>query len=148
MKPVRTLIVIADGAKAFFYQNDGVGKGLTSLDKDMTHKVPRSHEIDTDRPGRSFQSFGSARSSMEPRTDPHELEETRFAGSLIDRIKAALDGDEADRVIIAADPQTLGEMRKAMPKSLAAKLTGTLDKDLTKTPVAQLAKHLEGLIAL
>jgi protein required for attachment to host cells len=149
MKPVRTLVVITDGAKAVFYRNDGPGKGLTALDDlKMTTDVPPTREIMSDRPGRSFSSVGPGRSSIEPRTDPHELEETRFAKGVLEQIEAAMGRDVADKLVLVAAPKTLGEMRKAMPKSLADNLTATLDKDLTKTPANELPKHLEGVLAV
>ncbi len=43
MKPVRTLVVITDGAKAIFYRNDGPGKGLVALDQHkMTQECRRA----------------------------------------------------------------------------------------------------------
>jgi protein required for attachment to host cells len=149
MKPVRTLVVITDGAKAAFYRNDGPGKGLVALDRlNLARKAPPSSEIGTDRPGRSFDSTSPGRSAIEPKTDPHELEETRFAGEVLARMEEVMDAGEAEKLIVVAAPKTLGEMRKAMPKALADRLTATLDKDLTKTPASELPKHLEGVIAV
>lgn len=149
MKPVRTLVVITDGAKAVFYRNDGPGKGLTALDElKMANDAPPTREIMSDRPGRSFSSVGHGRSSMEPRTDAHDLEETKFARSVLEQIETAMSRDIADKLVLVAAPRTLGEMRKAMPKSLAENLTATLDKDLTKTPANELPKHLEGVLAV
>jgi protein required for attachment to host cells len=149
MKPVRTLVVITDGAKAVFYRNDGPGKGLTALDEfKMTNDAPPTREIMSDRPGRSFNSVGQGRSGMEPRTDAHDLEETKFAHGVLSQIEAAMSRNVADKLVLVAAPRTLGEMRKAMPKSLANHLTATLDKDLTKTPASELPKHLEGVLAV
>ena len=42
---------------------------------------PKTHEIGTDKPGRSFNSVGNGRSAME-QTDWHEQEEQRFLAKL------------------------------------------------------------------
>jgi protein required for attachment to host cells len=149
MKPVRTLVVITDGAKAVFYRNDGPGKGLTPMEElKMTNDAPPTREIMSDRPGRSFSSVGHGRSGMEPRTDAHDLEETKFAHGVLAQMEEAMSRNVADKLVLVAAPKTLGEMRKAMPKSLAENLTATLDKDLTKTPANELPKHLEGVLAV
>ncbi|HSO48230.1 MAG TPA: host attachment protein, partial [Rhizobiaceae bacterium] len=149
MKPVRTLVVITDGAKAIFYRNDGPGKGLVALDQHkMTQDVPPSRDLTSDRPGRSFDSSGPHRSAMEPKTDPHDLEEAKFAGGVLERTEELMNAGEAEKLILVAAPKTLGEMRKSMPRALADRLTATLDKDLTRTPAPDLPKHLEGVLAV
>jgi protein required for attachment to host cells len=149
MKPVRTLIVITDGAKAIFYRNDGPGKGLVALDEHkMAHEAPPSRDIASDRPGRSFDSTSPGRSAMEPKSDPHDLEEVKFAKDVLARMEEIMAAGEAEKLVLVAAPRTLGEMRKAMPKSLAGRLTATLDKDLTKTPADELPKHLEAVLAV
>lgn len=149
MKPVRTLIVVADGGKAFFWRHDGPGKRLIHLaELDFAEKSPRSHELGDDHPGRVYASKGSRRSAMQPRSDPHDQMETQFAHRIIERTSAIFEANEAEKLIIAAAPRALGELRKMLPKSLASHLTATLDKDLTKTPVAELPKHFEGVLAV
>ncbi len=81
---------------------------------------------------------------MEPKTDPHDLEEAKFASGVLERTEELMNAGEAEKLILVAAPKTLGEMRKSMPKALADRLTATLDKDLTRTPANELAKASGG----
>ena len=90
MNPIRTLVVIADGAHARFFVHDGPGKGLDPLAKEeMKSDVPAGRDIMADRPGRAFSSGSEGRSAMEPKSDPRDLVEKEFAHSVADRIARA-----------------------------------------------------------
>jgi protein required for attachment to host cells len=56
--------------------------------------------------------------------------------------KAAVDGRIA-RLVIAADPDTLGEMRTHYSKHLQAALMGEIDRQLTGMPGPEIVKALE-----
>ena len=149
MNPIRTLVVVADGAHARFFLHDGPGKGLQTLGKEeMVSDTPAGRDIMADRPGRSFSSVGTGRSAMEPKSDPRELVEKDFARSVAERIAGLMGKDDAHRLIIAAAPRTLGELRKALDPQLEKRLTATLAKDLTKVAVKDLGKHFEGVLAV
>ena len=149
MSSLRTLIVIADGAHARFFVHDGPGKGFEALSKDeMKSDTPAGRDIMADRPGRSFSSVGDGRSAMEPKSDPRDLVEKEFVHEVLERAESLLASQEAERLVIAADPRSLGEMRKAISPQLEGKLTATLDKDLTKIPVKDLPKHFDGVLVV
>ena len=145
----RTLIVITDGAHARFFLHEGPGMGLKPLSaEEMNADVPAGRDIMADRPGRSFSSVSEGRSAMEPKSDPRELVEKAFVSSVLERAEKLFAGQDAARIVIVADPGSLGEIRKALPHGLKDKLTATLDKDLTKIPVKDLPKHFEGVLAV
>ncbi|GIL02946.1 MAG: hypothetical protein BroJett030_28450 [Alphaproteobacteria bacterium] len=141
MRPTRTLIVIANGAKARFFTHERPQRRLAAL-TEFAIDVPPGRDIMADRPGRSFSSVGPGRSSMEPRSDPRDLIEKDFARRVVDRMAASLAETGADRLVVAAAPRTLAEMRKGLTAQIEAKLAVSLDKDLTNTPEAELIKHL------
>lgn len=149
MKPVSTLIVIADGENARFFRHAKPGAGLVADPSlDMSEKHQPSHDMGEARPGRTYQSHGAARSGMEPRSDPHEQAEVQFAHALAHHLDALMAADAADRLVIAADPKTLGVLRKALSPQTAGKLAATLGKDLVKTPVHDLPGHFADVLAL
>lgn len=149
MKPVITLVAIADGARARFYRHSGPGKGIVRAGElDMDGDVPPGRDLKADRPGRAFESATHGRSAYEPKSDPRELVEQEFAEAVIGTIKQELDGGGAGEVVLCAAPATLGHMRKAMPPALEKHLRATLAKDLTKVPPKDLPKHLEGVLAV
>lgn len=145
MKPTTTWIVIADGARARVLQNDGPGKGVVAL-KDLVFEGDHStsSDIATDRPGRTFDSVGSARHAMDPPSDPHEQLKIQFVKHVASVLEQR--GAAYDRLILVAPPQALGLLRKSLPASVARKITGELGKDLTHLPNTDLPSHLGRLL--
>lgn len=149
MTPVVTMIVVANGAKARFYRHDGPGKGLehmAGLDMDVKH--PPARDLVSDRPGRAFESATHGRSAMEPKSDPRELAEAEFVRSAAVVAEKAAAEIGASRVVVCADPTSLGTLRKAMPPALATLVTAEIAKNLTDIPARDLPKHLEDVLAV
>ncbi|MEQ8357080.1 MAG: host attachment protein [Kiloniellaceae bacterium] len=149
MKPIRSWIVIADGAQARILENKGPGKGLTPLPKEARHQAHRpSREIDADRPGRTHDRNGPGRHAMEPPTDAHRDEKRRFAEQLAERLNDATKQDRYDRLVLVAPPKTLGDLRQALSKETNARITGELAKDLTPISDHELPGHLGKMLAV
>ena len=68
----------------------------------------------SDKPGRTFESGTSARSAMEYRSAPKQIEAEKFARGLGRRLAAMFDAHEFDDVVIAAPPKFLGLLRSAL----------------------------------
>ena len=138
-----TWIVIADGSRARVYRNDGPGKGLEPLpDMSMTGDRRRDREIMADKPGRAFDSHGRGRHSMEPTTAPRDVAERQFLEQVAHKLEVAARDGAFDRLVIAAAPRALGDLRARLPRSVADRIHAEIDKDLTKLPGNELPKHL------
>jgi protein required for attachment to host cells len=150
MKPIVTWIVIADGAQAKIFAHDGPGKGLQPLpDLNRQQDALQAREIMADKPGRSFSSAGpGTRSSIEYHTDPVEVRERRFVEDLADRLEASRAAGAFQRLVIAAAPNALGDLRPALSEAVKKTVVAELPKDLTNVPIAKLADHLDGVIAV
>ncbi|MEQ1696526.1 MAG: host attachment protein [Hyphomicrobiaceae bacterium] len=147
MKPIKTWVLIADGARARVLENEGPGKGLKALDHLVfqgDHTATR--DIVDDREGRTYNSHGPGRSAIDARTDPHRELKKTFAQHLADVMAQELDAGGYDRLVIVASPVTLGDLRKVLPAKVAAKVTGELAQDLTKTPNGDVARHLSDVL--
>ena len=144
-----TWILIADGARARLFTNKGRGTGLEpALDQEFIGNKLQSRDLTSDKPGRTFDSSGQGRHSMEPPTDPHRHEQQLFANNLCDLLDEKQKEDSFDRLILVAPPKTLGDLRMGCSKAVTARIAGELNKDLTKTSVHELPKHLSELITL
>ena len=143
MKPVRTWILIADGAHARVLETEGKGRPLSEVEgmRRSTDLAP-SHELGTDRPGRTHESVGATRHAMEPTSDPHRERKRRFAGELADTLHKQLNEGRYDRLVVVAPPVTLGDLRAALPAQVAKVVAGEVAKDLTKIPDREIASHL------
>lgn len=70
-----------------------------------------------------------------------EQERIRFARHIVAALGAEWASGTHDRIIIAAGPKMLGQLRDSMPKALHAHVAAELHKDLMKIPVHDLASH-------
>jgi protein required for attachment to host cells len=149
MKPTRTWILVADGARARVLENTGPGKGVSEVaGMEFAEDALRNREIMSDRPGRSFESADQSRHAMEPPTDPKQLAETAFVTGLVEMLDDKFKAGEFDRLVLVAAPRALGDIRKALPKELAQVVYGELAKDLTKVPNTEMEKHLGEVMAV
>ena len=149
MKKTVTWILIADGTQARVLEYTGPGKGLKQVDGlDFAIDSIQARDIMADRPGRSHSSVGHGRSGMEPKTDPVEYRETQFVKSLADMLDRQQQKGAFDRLVIAASPTAMGDIRKAMTPGVKKTILAELDKDLTNLPTPQLNKHLDGILSI
>lgn len=148
MRPTRTWIVIADGARAHILLNKGADKGLSFVPgSDFRHATPPNREIYTERPGRTHKSVGVSRSSVE-RNDAHAQQKDEFVRTLIAFLKEKLSRKDFDRWVLAAPPEILSDFRQHLDNTLKDALAGELAKDLTKIPSDKILDHLHGVLPI
>jgi protein required for attachment to host cells len=150
MKPTVTWIVIADGNQAKVFEHGGPGKGLRLLTDLLFEQEPlKAQEIMADKPGRSFSSFGpGSRSSMEYSSDPVAVRERKFVEHLAAVLNQKRQEHRFDRLVIAAAPAALGDIRPALSDDVRDTILAEMPKDLTNVPTLKLAEHFDGLIAV
>jgi protein required for attachment to host cells len=149
MKPIRTWVLIADGARARVFENAGKGTGLTIVqDMILDADLAPSHELGTDRPGRSFDSVGSGRHAMESSSDLHREQKRQFARRVAEAIEDRLATQRFDRLLLVAPPVTMGDLRAALPDKVRAAVGAEVVADLTQTPTSELPGHLAAHITL
>ena len=150
MKAKITWIVVADGAQAKFFAHNGPGKGLKALkDLNSSQDHLQAREIMADKPGRSISSAGpGSRSAMEYHTDPVEVRERRFVEELAETLDQQHQAGAFDRLVIAAAPNALGDLRPALSERVKSTILAELPKDLTNVPMPKLAEHFAGVIAV
>lgn len=144
MKPVLTLVLLADDREARFLLNDGVGKGL----RQIGHLAGGDSAAGfADQPGRSQAAPGAARHGVEPVTPEEVQRRDAFAGQIADEAARLWQAEGAGRLVMAAPAKMLGELRGRMPAPLTAALAGDLAKDLVHVPQADLPKHFADIAA-
>jgi len=149
MKPPRTWIVVADGARARILLNEGPGKGLAKEPlRTVDARIPPTRDLGSDRPGRAQAAPGTARHAVQPRADWHTFEKEKFARGIARIINRAADRNAFERLVLVAPSKTLGQMRQELGKAAIARLAGEAAKDMTGVSMHDLPKHLEGLTLL
>ncbi len=149
MKPVRTWVLVADGARARILLNEGPGKGLapTSI-KDFSAPNAPTRDQGTDRPGRVHDRKGQGRHAMEPRVDWHLFDKKKFAQELATSVNAAALKGSFDKLVLVAPPKTLGDLRGGLNQQAAEKVSAEIPKDYTHVTPKELQDHLSNLIVL
>jgi protein required for attachment to host cells len=135
-------VVVCDGAKALIFEN--VGNKFSP--KLQTREVfeqddPKTSELGTGAPGRSFSSSDMRRSAME-QTDLHDQAERAFLQQLASRLDVAVTSGATKGLTIVAPPRALGVLRQAYSPHVRDVLHGEIDKDYVKLPVHEIEKHL------
>ena len=149
MKPVRTWIVIADGARARIVKNTGPGRGVEA-DAELVFRSEHQklQEIMADKPGRAFDSVGKGRHAMAYGSDAVREDERHFLQSLAERLEKEALADAYDRLILVAPPRALGDLRSFLSKPVKNRVHDEIAKDLTQLPNDRLANHLGKTINL
>ena len=149
MKTSKTWLLIADGARARLLTVEGHGRTLHVVEKLQLHADHRpTHELVRDRTARVYEAHGSARHAVESKSDPHRELKRDFAQEVAVVLDQSLADGDFDRLVVAAAPVTLGDLRKAMSPGVKAKVLAEVAKDLTKIPDADVPRHIEDLIPL
>lgn len=148
MKKTVTWILVADGAQAQVFEHEGPGKGLIAI-KDLHFEEAhlRAQDINSDRPGRQAGRGPGAHSGME-QMNPVQVREQRFVQRLADKLETLRQQGRFDRLIIAAAPTALGDIRPALSDGVRTAVMAELPKDLTNIPQPQLDRHFDQLLAV
>lgn len=144
-----TWILVADGAHARIFVNDGVGKGVSEIgDRAFLGDRLRDRDIQADKPGRAFDSHGQGRHAMEPRTDPQQHQEREFLRGVVEWVAAKPQVEQFDRLVLIAAPQALGDLRDLLPKGLSAKVTAEIPRNLVRSSEKDVESHLADVLAV
>lgn len=138
-----TWALIADAARANIFQYQGPNSPLKLIHSLEHENKPTQELVSTER-GRMSDGGSGQRSAMEHSTDPHEHEKEVFARELSQYLDRNING--VDRLVVAAAPKFLGELRQKISGRVRDKIDGVLDKDLTKIPEKELPKHLSAVL--
>ncbi len=132
MKPLRTWIVVADGARAKFLHFAGRKIGARTIaGQTFSRHAKPTRELGTDKPGRTFESKGQGRHAVEPRVDMHEREEEAFLSDVIRRLEEAFEAGAFGNLILIAPPRALGILRRILPKRIRPHVSFEIDSDYT-----------------
>jgi protein required for attachment to host cells len=145
----KTWILIADGARAKVYQNNGPGTGLRETRfPEMLGVNEQPQDINADRAGSNRNSGGGGAHRMNHSSDPQREQKRVFAKDIADFLKIQEQDNAFDELVIVAPAKTLGDLREVLDKSVASHVKMEVAKDLTQFSVQELPKHLEDVVRL
>ncbi|MGZ8350927.1 MAG: host attachment family protein [Allosphingosinicella sp.] len=140
--PTGTHVLVTDGRKMLLFRNDGDADypNLHVIAEEEQPDLP-DREQKSDAPGH-VSSFGTGRSSAYDEADFHELGEALFATRAAERLNRQAEAGDFEKLVIVADPRTLGELRRHYSKPLQERLLAEIGKDLVKHPVPDIERIL------
>jgi protein required for attachment to host cells len=143
-KKIVTWILVADSKQARLYANDGPGKGLYQpIAHNFIANLPsKVRDIVSDREGRSRDPTGRGHHALDARTDPRQHLRESFLRDVAGTIESMAKEKFFDRLVIAASPRALGELRQGLGRHSRAMISAELDKDLVALDQVSLEKHL------
>ncbi len=138
-------VLVGDGEKALFFRNEGdAAYPNLQVINVMEQDNPMTHDQGTDRPGRAFAAGGNPRRSAMDETNWHKLEKHRFATEIAGALYSAAHRGQYEKLVIAAPPMIMGDIRKALHKEVSDKVVAEVSKDLTKMPAHEIERILVG----
>lgn len=137
----KVLFVLADGARARFVERAAGRDSFVTADEIDGRAALRRlrDELRRSPPVRSFESASPRRHSV-GREDFFRQAKEAFVEEVAARAGRHLDRRGLDQVFVAAPGRLLGLLERRL--GAKARLAGTLERDLTKTPDSALAKWL------
>jgi protein required for attachment to host cells len=79
---------------------------------------------------------------MEPRTPAKEVESERFAARIAALLESERHRNTYTRLVVAAPPAFLGQLRGAMSEQVRALVSAELDKNLVQLAADEIRQHL------
>lgn len=146
--PKSTWFLVARRSGATIFSNYGRGTALEVVAEiENPEGKLQSSEIETDRPGRSFDRAGHGRHGLSSEETAREHIEHMFAKRLADFLEKNRCENVFDQLIVVAGPRLLGEMRSALSKATQKLVTLEVNKEINPTE-RELRSHLAGLAPL
>ena len=127
--PDNCMVVVADGHKAIVFRASEEGDKLSLREE---RRVSPKDLLDD----------GPSGSRPEDQT-PKQTDEATFAKQLAQMLNRSVLRGEMGSLVLIADPQTLGQMRGVMHKSVEEALLLSMPKDLTGHTAAEIAESIK-----
>ncbi len=138
-----TWIIVANGSecKIFSANNHGKAikllKGFYSADSHL-----QAAYLGVDKPGRVHESGSATRHAIEPKTDLHDKEKTKFSDLIANYLNKEIKTEKFKHLILIASPEFLGEIRKKLSKNTISIIAKEINKDLTHLKEEEILQYI------
>lgn len=137
-------ILAADSSEARLFTREK--KFSTPVEQqDWLHPESRlpGSDLEHDRQGKTFSSWGPDQSDNQKQTDPKTREARDFAHALAESLKTARANGDFKSLSIVADPSFLGLLREQMDEQTRELVDREVDKNLTRRSAETIAEAID-----
>jgi len=136
-------VVAADASKARLFSAEGRNSAMVEEDG-FIHSQSRmkASELESDSPGRSFDSGGQGRHSMGKEQNVRDREAEVFAREICARVNQACHADKFEKVYLIAPPAFLGHIRTHLDQMSKSRVAGEVAKDVVSQNIQAIRGHL------
>ena len=137
-----TYVLVCDAAKALLLENKGdeIRLDLRVVEAFTDEDNPSARDQASDAAGRFKTPTGV--SAATEQTDWHEIGEDRFLAKVATSALAQILSSGPARMVLAADPRSLGKLRKHLADSDTLTLVAEINKDLAHQTIAQIEEAI------
>lgn len=142
-------ILAANSSFAKIFEVKGHGKQIKEIRHiDFPKGRQKSGEVNSDRPGRAFDSMGMSRHAYSPEINYHDHENKVFAHQIAELLQEAHENNIFDELALVAPPHFLGELKQAVSNNVKKCISKEINKDLPehlteKDRIDHLCKYLD-----
>ena len=141
-----TWVLVADAARARLFRLEAPAHHLVpALERELVATNLQTHELVSDRPGRFTNKGGLGRHPIDA-ADPHRIVKRQFAREVVEFLEAERKKHTFERLIVAAAPQLLGDLRAEMSDELKRLVGAEIPKDFSKLAARDIEEHLIALL--
>lgn len=143
MQKKTTWIVSANQAEARIFERFDASNKLVAITS-LSDPAGRSHarDLGTDKPGRSFDSAGGGRHSMEDPTPIKKQEANRFAKEIAQYLQNRRSSNSFDNLVLICGPEFLGLLQSHLDGPTEKLVTQTIKKNLHDADEGQIISLL------
>jgi protein required for attachment to host cells len=137
-------ILLASRSRARLFQR-AAPLDVPELLSDLSHPEGRfkNQELDTDRPGMTYASWGGGGPSAMPASESaKEHDAKQWAATIVQGVSVARKRGEYDQLLVVAEPRFLGYLREAMDGATTESVVGWVHKNLDQEEGRELWEHL------
>jgi protein required for attachment to host cells len=143
-------VLVCDAARGRLFEVHE-GHAPWNLVETFSHESSRerSSDLATDHVGSSSPKGASVHhNALAPSSTPKEVEQGHFVHTLKAALEQARQANRFKRWVLVAPPHFLGMLKKELTPELSHSLMATVDKDLSRHELPELAEHLRDAVSI
>lgn len=127
--PHKSHVAVVDGERFVLFRNAG---------SSAEPRLEEARDIEVD--GQNYSAGVRHQDPVSQRTGRTDLDELAHATAAAEWLNRAALDNKIERLVVVADPKSLGEMRRHYHGKLEDRLVGEVDKTMTGEPAERIAK--------